>query len=115
MDNAKMKNIISTYVNEEDDVSFVEIEHLFEEYTFDYKGDYAICPDNKNIILWNGWNEISIQLILELKKENLIDLEFCSTIIYMIDGKAINLPIAKKPYQYKTEHWLPTLITRKEC
>ncbi|MEJ7373566.1 pathogenicity island protein, partial [Staphylococcus epidermidis] len=51
----------------------------------------------------------------ELKRDGLIEMDICPPIIYLVDGKGLDLPIVKSKY-IKIDHWLPVAfnICKKE-
>lgn len=111
-----MKNIILKFIREKKgSVSFIEIENLFKKHNFDYKGNCVLrSPFNEHIVIWEGWSEKALELISELENEDLIFFTGGCIFAYMVDGKFPSLPIAKKDYPYKTDHWLPTFINLRE-
>lgn len=110
-----MRNTILNFVKGKKYITFVDLEHLFKEHGIDYKGDYGLCssPEYEHILYWTGWNKEAIDLISSLGKEGLIYYSLGDNLSYLIDGGVLNLPIAKKIYHYKTDHWLPVFINGK--
>lgn len=104
-----MKNIILNFIKEKKKgISFVEIEKLFEKNNYEYKGPWAFCPStNKHVVIWSGWSEEAINLMIDLEKENLIYFNNTGELVYNIDG---NLPAA---HLYKTDHWFPIYMSIK--
>ena len=87
-------------------VSFVEIENYFEEINFDYRGEEQLNPSGNNkIIYWCDWNEQACNLIIELLKDDLIEISPAIPLIYIIDGKGLDLPIYNEDKPYP--QWLP--------
>lgn len=106
------KKAVINLVNTKNNVSYVEIERLFDELGFDWRGEGDIVASKcENIIFWSGWNKEALRVMNELLTEKLIDWEPCEWLIYFIDGKTLELPIVKKPRMYKTTHWLPRVFT----
>ncbi|MCN0156676.1 pathogenicity island protein [Staphylococcus epidermidis] len=113
-----MKNIQSKlidYIKNNTGTSFVEIEKVFEQNDFDYTGQGAYTSaENNNIVFWYGWNKQAFDVVSELVNEGLIDMKICELVIYMVDGKELNLPVLKS-YDIDTYHWLPiTFSVNKE-
>ncbi|MEB6611089.1 hypothetical protein [Staphylococcus borealis] len=107
MNKTQIKSEILDYIKTHDGTTFVEIENLFEEKHFKYKGDGAYTSgEHPNVIFWIGWNQDAFNIIAELKRDEFIEMDICSPIIYMVDGKGLNLPIVKSK-NIKTDHWLP--------
>ncbi|HHB2931848.1 TPA: pathogenicity island protein [Staphylococcus aureus] len=107
MNRNRMKQIILEYIKNNDSTSFVEIENVFEEQGFKYKGNGAYTSGNhKNIIFWMGWNEEAFNIVADLKRDGLIEMQICPPMYYLIDGKGLRLPIVKNK-NIKIDHWLP--------
>ncbi|HDZ8824598.1 TPA: pathogenicity island protein [Staphylococcus aureus] len=107
MNKNQLKSEILEYIKAHAGTSFVEIEHVFEENNFDYKGDGAYTSGNhKNIIFWVGWNEEAFNIVADLKRDGLIEMQICPPMYYLIDGKGLKLPIVKNK-NIKIDHWLP--------
>ena len=105
-----MKNIQSKlvdYIKNNAGTSFVEIEKVFEQNNFDYKGQGAYTSAvNSNIVFWYGWNKQAFDVVSELVNDGVIKISKCESMIYIVDGKSLNFPILKSDY-VKTYHWLP--------
>lgn len=113
MNETKVKNKVFKYIKENEATSFVEIENIFNEIGFDYKGDGAYTSGgNDNVIFWIGWNKEAFNVISEMKRDGLIEMAACPPLFYMIDGKGLNLPIATTK-NIKTDHWLPVTFSVK--
>ncbi|EPN4970478.1 pathogenicity island protein [Staphylococcus pseudintermedius] len=111
MNKHKLKKEILNYIKNHKETSFVEIERIFEENKFDYKGNGAYTSgDNDNVIFWVGWNERAFDIVAGLKRDGYIEMNICPPMYYLIDGKSLNLPIVKSK-NIKTEHWLPVAFT----
>lgn len=105
MNNVKIK--IIKYITENAGTSFVEIEKVFDENDFDYKGQGAYTSlENSNIVFWYGWNKQAFDVVSELVNDGVIEMKQCESIIYMVDGKGLNFPILKSD-NVDTYHWLP--------
>ncbi|MDU0285670.1 pathogenicity island protein [Staphylococcus pseudintermedius] len=99
------------YIKNHKETSFVEIERIFEENKFDYKGNGAYTSgENDNVIFWVGWNERAFDIVAGLKRDGYIEMNICPPMYYLIDGKSLNLPIVKSK-NIKTDHWLPVAFT----
>src|SRR5699024_10107605 len=107
-----IKTRIIDYMRKKPGVTYVEIEHIFDEHGFDWKGHHVMCSEiNQNVIFWDGWNEEACNIMNELQYENKIKKHVSNSLNYMIDGKVMNLPIVKSDHEYKTERWLPIEFT----
>lgn len=111
MNKHKLKKEILNYIKNHKETSFVEIERIFEENKFDYKGNGAYTSgENDNVIFWVGWNERAFDIVAGLKRDGYIEMNICPPMYYLIDGKSLNLPIVKSK-KIKTDHWLPVAFT----
>nr|AET14338.1 hypothetical protein [Staphylococcus aureus] len=111
MNKNQLKTEILEYIKAHAGTSFVEIERVFEENNFDYKGDGAYTSgQHPNVVFWIGWNQEAFDVIAELKKDRRIEMDICEPIVYMVDGKGLDLPIVKSK-NIKTDHWLPVTFT----
>ncbi|HDA7915243.1 TPA: pathogenicity island protein [Staphylococcus aureus] len=106
-----IKGELVNYIKNNAGTSFVEIEKVFEENNFDYKGDGAYTSgQHPNVVFWIGWNQKAFDVIAELKKDGRIEMDICEPIVYMVDGKGLDLPIVRSK-NIKTDHWLPVTFT----
>lgn len=111
MSKNEIKNIVMEYINRNDSVSYAELEWLFGQNGYDYKGDLMTCSDQcDHVVFWSGWNVDAFNLMGELLQEGLIHREPANFLVYMIDGATLGLPIVKRNVQYKTDHWLPVVF-----
>lgn len=111
MNKQAIKQAILNYIRKNDSVSYAELEWLFGNLGFDYKGDFEIySPINDMVVFWGGWNEEAIGILNELKSENLIFQEPVQPLIYLIDGAGLSLPVVRKAVNYKSPHWLPLVF-----
>ncbi|EHT3452817.1 pathogenicity island protein [Staphylococcus pseudintermedius] len=114
-----MRNIkkeLIKYIKTNAGTSFVEIEKIFEENSFEYKGNGAYTSaENSHIVYWYGWNRQAFNTVSGLVNDDLIEMNRCEPIIYMVDGKGLSLPIVNNK-NIATDHWLPVVfnISKKE-
>ncbi|HDE4337184.1 TPA: pathogenicity island protein [Staphylococcus aureus] len=112
----KIKKELVNYIKDNAGTSFVEIEKIFEENNFDYKGNGAYTSaESSHIVYWYGWNRQAFNIVSELVNDDLIQMNRCEPIIYMVDGKGLSLPIANNK-NIETDYWLPVVfnISKKE-
>ncbi|EZX20751.1 hypothetical protein V070_01815 [Staphylococcus aureus C0673] len=113
MNKSNIKKIICDYISKNDVTSFVEIERIFEENNFKYKGELSQTGSKTpHVVFWIGWNMTAIEIIQELMAEERIFMEACEPIIYVIDGVTIDLPIPKKA-NFTKPHWIPVAFSSK--
>ena len=105
-----IKNELIKYIKTNAGTSFVEIEKIFEENNFDYKGNGAYTSsESSHIVYWYGWNRQAFNIVSELVSDDLIEMNRCEPIIYMVDGKGLSLPIVNNK-NIETDHWLPVVF-----
>jgi len=109
----QMREIIYSYVHKVRGVTFVEIEKQLAKAGLDYKGDRVFCSAfDENIVFWMGANDDFINALVELVNSGDIYAVEVHPLIYLIDGKMLTLPIAKRPPKagYKEPHWMPVVL-----
>jgi len=106
MGDIKEEIYIYEFIKENRGVSFAEIEGKFGS------GNATIELKDKNIIIWSGLKDDVADDIIELINEEKIYAHPTSSVIYILDGKALRLPIAKDPPKegYKELHRLPVVL-----
>jgi hypothetical protein len=89
--------------------SFVDLKRFFGA---DFDGEYemALPEPYQNMVLWTGMKLEVIKLIGEAIRNNKINPVPTTTLIYLMDGQSLRLPIAKKAFKYKTPHWIPIVF-----
>jgi hypothetical protein len=63
-----------------------------------------------NIVLWSGFSVELVAAIRRLLSARRLFLHPANLFIYMADGAALDLPIAKRAGSYKKPHWLPACL-----
>ena len=108
----KMKHMILNLIKEKKgNVSFAEIENMFDKHDIEYNGDNVIGPGKyKTIYYWMNMSNDFSSAIIELREENKIKFDPCDIVVYLADGKILKYSIVIKPCQYKEPHWLPIII-----
>jgi len=103
-----MKNEIIDFIKNHPCTSFVELERFISGFS----GELGLFlgEDGYNILLWTVSVEAA-DALKELLQKDVIYLSYCSPLIYMIDGKGLNLPYAKRRVHYKEPHWLPITMS----
>ena len=97
----------------EGELYFTEIERVFEENNFDYKGDKNICvKNNENIIIWEGWNENANNIIFRLiEHPNIVNLGINNILEIYLYGAMLQYPLVKSQnHIYKKTHWYPSKL-----
>ena len=96
---------IYNFVKSKNTVSFVEITEKFGE------GNEQLTVA-KNMVLWAELTEDAASAITNLIKSELLVMVDGSQMTYMIHGRMLNLPIAKRRPKngYKTPHWVVAFL-----
>ncbi|MEB8100139.1 pathogenicity island protein [Staphylococcus xylosus] len=111
MKNKHLKNLIVDYIENNKGTSFVELESIFEEQDYDYKGHIAFAnAEYPNILYWSGWNQEAMDIIIELINDKVIDIEQCLEEVYLIDGKCLKYPLPKNNISDEKEYWIPVVF-----
>lgn len=112
--NPIVKDIIE-FATEKGSMSYVNIERIFESHDFDYEGDvYIAAAGYPNDWFWCGWNTQAFDLLQQAVKLGELERNPCQPFIYLVDGKALKLPLVKSERQYKKPHWLPVVFDKKK-
>jgi len=71
---------------------------------------------NRNIVFWAGMTAEAAEVLRELVHEGLIIMLPTSPWTYLIDGRSLRLPVAKRAasHAYKTPHWAPVVFRPPE-
>ena len=113
MNRIEMERILLDMLNDSDGVSFVDIEDAFALNAFDFKGTYLISTtiaEEKNIVFWGGWNKDACEVFYNALQKSNANYIRTNYMLYYIDGKIMNIPIAKRIRKYKQMHWLPVVM-----
>lgn len=112
----KTKDLFLNHIETHDYTSFAELEKCMEREGIDYKGEMCWHLDNyPNLILWAGWKIEFFNTVNDLLREKKIDIHCDNTggLCYLIDGRLLPFPTAKKVIHYKKPHWLPTTFCKR--
>lgn len=105
---------IMAYIDQHDETSFVELENIFDDCSFDWCGNQRIASSEcNNLWFWTGWNKPAVRLVVELLHSHMIEMRQVSPNVYYIDGITLKVPVANRQRFYKTPHWLPVAFTSK--
>lgn len=104
-----MKERIFNFISKLGGVSFVELSENIDGFN----GDYELHSLD-NLIAWADMSMEAIDSIRELCKEGRIIPTIANPLVYLVDGMALNYPIAKKQIAYKKPHWIPVVFNVPE-
>ncbi|WP_414051093.1 hypothetical protein [Macrococcus animalis] len=106
------KEIIINFIKENPGTSFVEIERLFEDNGFEYQGNQNVINDKyEQLIYWSNWNEEAIDLIKEIMFDDNFKINPCHKLVYIVDGKVIELRTTHKERNCMYPTWLPMTLS----
>ena len=104
------------YIKNQGGATYADIEEIFSDNGFDYKGDLLLCSEHDpNVVFWGGWNNKAHELICSLIRSGEIVREPCHIIQYLVSGRFSNLPLLQRyseKSKLKNEHWLPCIFTK---
>ncbi len=104
------KEEVLKFITDKDSVTFVEIENRWPNLK---EADGGLVWElQPNLVAWSGWSKASYEMLRDLVKAGLIDMQSTQKLTYMIDGGGLNFPIAKKLKPYKSFRWLPIVFNR---
>ena len=102
----KIKAAVLDYIRKNDCVTHPEIERIFEQCGFDYKGELMDCSSHcDNVIFWEGWNQAAYDIMQELLLDNLVYRDVASPLVVLTMGKTLGLPLVKKNMTESVTYW----------
>lgn len=105
--------IIGTITKYGSGVSFAEILRDLETAGHDTDGDHLIANEplmERNICLWAGVSGEVFAGLADLVNGKVIEYSPTTVLVYLCDGRMIDLPLAKQLRQYKSLRWLPVVV-----
>lgn len=97
---------VRAYIAEHGGVSMVELERYFD----DTKGKSAVSleGDNySNLIVWSGMSLKFCNVVMELEATGEVEMKPTPLLVYITDGRRLDMPIAEVVKHYTSPHWLP--------
>lgn len=101
-----MKDEMLRFIQEQTQVSFAELERHFGEQA---AGEYVLFAGASNVILWDNVSEEFVLAFRKLQEDNLIRMTPTSPLTYLINGRVLKYPLAKRVL-YSSTHWLPVIL-----
>lgn len=99
--------------------TLAEIRNLLDARGMDLDGEIAVGPlgDCPNLYIWAGMSQDFADLVKAVQSDERVEVHPTSVLVYMFDGQALNLPIAKKPPKngYREPHWAPVCFGAKRA
>jgi hypothetical protein len=98
---------VREYIKGRNNVSWAELMRLKG-----FKGDREIRHTQLNIVEWSGVSEAALDIMDKLLSEGFCHRYPTSTLVYLMDGRMLRLPLAHRPPKngYKEPHWLPVVF-----
>lgn len=95
-------------------VSFVELEREFPE---EFEGhEHALdLADCENIMLWQPVSLAMAGALNSASTDGRIVMKPAPQIVYLVDGKILGIPLARKLRHYKAPRWLPVTFSPAEA
>ena len=101
---------IEDYVRRMRNVTLVELERWLGSQ---YSGTSRLVDSrDPNLVYWEDLTKPVLDALNLLIRERRIEVKSTDPLIYLFDGGALRLPIAKRPPRagYKNPHWLPVVL-----
>lgn len=115
MTKAEVKAKVYEYIKKQGGVSYAEIERLFDELGYSWKGVAVCCSSvNRYVVFWEGWHKQAYSIISELLQEKKLKRTPAPVWLYLLDGKGLDLPQVPDVTDYrsiKRECWLPCMLS----
>lgn len=104
----ELKVYIINYIKYYTNVTFIDLEELFESLHIEYQGELTfVHVDNNNIVLWHGWSNEVISIVGDLLTSEQLELERTDVTTYARYGMYLDLPLMSNPFDYSDIRWLP--------
>lgn len=117
-ENERLKQDILAEAERTGSLLFTEVERIFQEHNFAYKGGYAVVPSKERnlgtVSYWYDWSKEACSLILELLHTHKLTVVPTHPLSYLANGCYMQVPIVKSIRCYKTEHWIPSQLVPYE-
>ncbi len=99
-------------VLQRDHVTFAELSRIDG-----FRGDFQMLVNHyrvSNVIIWSGMSKEAVDALETIRQEGEYEMVPTPFLTYLIDGAALDLPLAKSARHYKKPHWSPTVLRRKK-
>lgn len=106
-DPRSLKDRVLEYVRTTDYVSFAELNRTFDGV---FSGGEQALQLRENLFLWVGMTEEGSAVVRELLNSRQVRPHPTTSMLYLIDGLTLKLPVAKRVQAYKAPHWLPVTL-----
>ncbi|PTI42352.1 hypothetical protein BU056_01400 [Staphylococcus succinus] len=108
----QVKAKILEYIDRNHEIPIYKLEELFEVIGFDYKGEKMLTSrENEYKVLWRKWNAEACTIICDLALEDKVKFVISrqSVMLYLLDGKCVDLPLAVTD-ELEIHSWVPITL-----
>ncbi|MEO2248405.1 hypothetical protein [Staphylococcus saprophyticus] len=108
----QVKQKILDYIGEHKEIPIYKLEELFKDIGFDYKGKKMLTSsENEYKVFWRKWNAEACTIICDLALEDKVKFVISrqSVMLYLLDGKCVDLPLAVTD-ELETHSWVPITL-----
>ena len=103
------KRIVDLVARNRGGVSFVELERLDG-----FRGPNALMfPEFGECLVWNGVSDEAVAALADPWLRERVAMRPTVLLVYIADGKILDLPIAKSHRKYVKLRWLPVVFNLK--
>ncbi|MDW4357008.1 hypothetical protein QI089_08555 [Staphylococcus saprophyticus] len=108
----QVKAKILEYIDKNQEIPIYKLEELFEDIGFDYKGTQMLTSrENEYKVFWRKWNAEACTIICDLALEDKVKFIISrnSVMLYLLDGKCVDLPLAVTD-ELDRHSWVPIML-----
>lgn len=93
-------------------VSFAELERMIPGFKGDSPRRCFCLSEHPSLVIWLNLSDEALLALEELRKAKKVFLNPCSYLVYLVDGKMLNLPIPKRMPRkdVKKDYWVPCVL-----
>ena len=102
------KDVVEFVEDKERHISFAELSKI-DGFMGEPKCLFG-RPD-MNIYYWFGMSHDACDVMEELFEQEMLTMEPANLLVYMADGMVPDVPVAKKCHAYKSNRWLPVVVS----
>lgn len=108
----EVKAKILEYIDRNQEIPIYKLEELFEDIGFEYEGNQMLTSrENEYKVFWRKWNAEACTIICDLALEDKVKFVISrnSVMLYLLDGKCVDLPLAVTD-EVETHSWVPITL-----
>jgi hypothetical protein len=102
---------VAIYVETYRHVSYVELQRCLAPY-METSGTFEQVLAGRNVVFWVGMSREFIDALEQAEQDGRIHPEPANWLVYLIDGRALSLPVARRIPEggYKKPRWCPIVF-----